>query len=183
MNRISLLVALGLLLANGAGAHAAQAEQTTFNADEAQPLVSPLPIPRFILKILEKDETVEACAKDNPIDPTQPLRAWFVASAIHLHGSGEEDVVILPRVAGERYLCFHSAEGIGWFWVFQPTRAGQYQLVLKASGLRLRVLDTQHKGYRDIRTDGQVGKFGTMTVFRFEAGRYHTYQKRTTPSQ
>ncbi len=174
---------LVFLLDGSATSRTGSQEQTTFNANAvaSEPLVKrSIPLPDAVLQILQKDDTITACLKDNPIPAGGSLASWLIASEIHLNGTDEADLVVLPNAQGETYLCFHSAEGIGWFWVFRRA-GGRYELVLKTAGLSLRVLDTQHHGYRDIRSGGQVGKFGTMVSFRFEGGRYREYQKKVTP--
>ena len=90
-------------------------------------------------------------------------------------------MIVLPSSQAP-FQCFHSVEGIGWFWVFRRT-GGRDDLVLTTSGLSLSILDIKHNGYRDIRSGGQVGKFGTATIFRFEAGQYRKYRKKTTKVQ
>lgn len=171
-----LLVLLFLAMVSGSLSWGAtKEEQSKFNADEL--VKRPVPVPDNILDILLRDSTVAGCINDNPILHRPSLGSWFVASEIHLDGDNEADMVVLPIAQGEACLCFHSAEGISWFWVFRPVGRG-YELALKAAGLELLVLNTKHNGYRDIRIGGQVGKFGTKVVFRFAHGLYRQYRKR-----
>jgi hypothetical protein len=149
-------------------------EQSTFKADPSERLARPMPVPDAILQILSKDETVMACVRDSSIPHRSSLRSWFGASAIHLNGPDETDLVVLPVAKGSRVMCFQSVEGIGWFWVFRPIGGG-YELVLKAAGLGLSVLDSRHNGYRDIRSGGQVGKWSTEATFRFDGKTYREY--------
>lgn len=157
-------------------------DQTVFEADTAQQIMNPVPLPKGALQVLSKDKDVVACTKDNPIPHPGSLGSWFAASVVHLNGRGEDDLVVLPIAQGNPYLCFHSVEGIGIFWVFRRAE-GQYKLVLKTSGLRLVVLKTTHNGYRDIESEGQVGKFGTRSIFRFESGRYREFRRKTQELQ
>ncbi len=170
-----LVLSLEASIASGA----AYLEQIEFNADSPERVTRPVPVPEPAAQILARDDVVAACLKDNPISHGRSLASWFVASEIHLNGPEEADIVVLPVAQGEPFLCFHSAEGIGWFWIFRRT-GGRYELVLKTPGLSLSILDTRHNGYRDIRSGGQVGTFGTATIFRFEDGRYREYRKKTT---
>jgi hypothetical protein len=149
-----------------------------FNADPSERVIRPVPVPNAVLQILERDTTVAACMNDNPIPRGESLTSWFTASEIHLNAPDEADLIVLPVAQGDAYICFHSVEGIGWFWVFRQA-AGRYELVLKTAGLGLSVLDTRHNAYRDIRSDGQVGKWSTTATFRFEDGHYREYQKST----
>jgi hypothetical protein len=176
-----------LLLLFPAGSHAqtsialgaTRQEQSVFNADPSEQVTHPIRVPNAVLQLLAKDTAVAACMKDNPIAPGGSLTSWFTASEIHLNGPDEADLVVLPVAQGDAFMCFHSVEGVGWFWVFREA-AGQYELVLKTAGLGLSVLDTRHNGYKDIRSDGQVGKWSTRTTFRFTGGRYQEFQKKTT---
>jgi hypothetical protein len=172
----SCLLLLGASIALGTTTQ----EQTTFYADPSEPLVRPIPVPDAVLQILARDAAVVACMKDNPMPRGRSLSAWFMASEVHLNGSDRADIVVLPvGTQGESYMCFRSVEGIEWFWVFRHI-GGRYELVLKTAGLGLSVLDTRHNGYRDIRSDGQVGKWSTTTTFRLGDGHYREYRKKTT---
>jgi hypothetical protein len=155
-------------------------EQTTFYSDPSEPLIEPIAVPDAVLQILAKDAAVMACLKDNAIPRGESLASWFTASEVHLNAPDETDIVVLPAsTQGESYMCFRYVEGIEWFWVFRHTE-GHFQLVLKTAGLSLSVLDARHNGYRDIRSDGLVGKFATTVTFRFEGGRYLQYRKKTS---
>lgn len=95
-------------------------EQTSFDADpDFAQVTRPARLPDSVLQILARDSEVAACEKENPISLTTSLASWFVASEIHLDGPDEVDLVVLPTAQGNRLMCFHSAEGIGWFWVFR----------------------------------------------------------------
>lgn len=178
-----LVVCLMLVLGGSPSTLSTERQQQTdfnVNASTSEPLVKKsIPVPDAVLQILREDDTVRACMKDNAIPAGGSLASWFVGSEIHLSGPTEADLVVLPVAERNAYRCFHSAEGIGWFWIFRPI--GQhYEMLLKASGLGLQVLETRHHGYRDIRTGGQVGKFGTEVIFRLIEGRYQEYRKKTS---
>lgn len=118
--------------------------------------------------------------EDNPLSPGETLSTWFLASPIHLDGSEDTDLVVLPSLSREAGMCFQGATGIGWFWVFRKT-GDKYQLVLKAAGNSLVVLKNRDHAYRDIRTltTGQASKYLTTIVFRFDGKRYREYQNWT----
>jgi hypothetical protein len=153
-------------------------EQTVFDADPSEPIVRPIALPNGAAQILAKDDNVVACMKDNPIPQGGSLASWFTASEIHLNGPNEADLVVLPAAQNSPFMCFHSVEGIEWFWVFRQI-GGRYELVLKTAGLGLTVLESRHGGYRDILSGGQVGAYATRIRFHFENGRYHEYQRKT----
>ena len=153
-------------------------EQTEFQTAPDQKITRPAHLPRGVLQLLAKDNEVSDCLADNPIPKSGSLAAWFAASEVHLGGPGEEDLVVLPIADGDRFLCFHSVEGIGFFWVFR--KAGKnYQLVLKTGGLGLSVLRTRHNGYRDIESDGQAGVYYTRNIYHFQNGSYREFRQIT----
>jgi hypothetical protein len=150
-------------------------EQTSFDADPSRQITRPVPLPDSVLQILAQDSEVVACRKENPVPRGASLASWFVASEIHLDEAGEADLVVLPVAEGNRFLCFHSAEGIGWFWVFHQVGA-HYELVLKTAGLGLTVRDARHNGFRDIQSGAAFGTHSSETTYRFENGKYREYR-------
>lgn len=153
-------------------------EQTIFEASPSQKIATPVPLPDTVVQILTKDNDVVECLKDNPIPRGRSLASWFSASEVHLNGSNESDLVVLPVVQGGPYMCFHSTEGIGWFWIFRQT-GERYQLVLKTAGLSLILQHARHNGYKDIQSEGLVGAVVSRASFRFENGSYREYRRKT----
>jgi hypothetical protein len=153
-------------------------EQTSFDADSSRQITHPVPLPDSVLQILARDNDVVACRKENPIPPGASLASWFVASEIHLTGPDEADLVVLPVAQESPYLCFHSVEGIGWFWLFRQVGA-HYELVLKTAGLGLIIRNTRHHGYRDIQNGMAFGTHSSQTTYRFENGKYRDYLSET----
>jgi hypothetical protein len=175
----ALLISCALLsLGASVGWGSVAQEQTVFDADPSEPITHPIALPNGAAQILAKDNGVLACMKDHLIPLGGSLASWFTASEIHLNGPHEADLLVLPVAQDSLYMCFHSAEGIGRFWVFRQA-AGRYELVLETAGLGLTVLESRHNGYRDIQSGGQVGAFVTGRTFRFENGRYHEYKRKT----
>jgi hypothetical protein len=157
-----------------------QKEQSTFGTEELPgiPLVKhPVTLPSSVLHILSADVDVTGCLSTNPLPPRKPLASLFIGSEVHLDGSGERDLVIVPV---PDYGCFLSATGIGIFWVFRKT-ANSYELVLKASGSGLSILTAKHCGHRDIQTGtiGRAGREFTTITFRFDAKEYRQYRYTT----
>jgi len=151
-------------------------EQTSFDADSSRQITRPVDLPGSVLRILAQDNEVVACMKDNPIPPEASLASWFMASEIHLNGPDEADLVVLPVAQGSLYMCFHSVEGIGWFWVFRQVGA-HYELVLRTAGLGLIIRDARHAGYRDIQTGAAFGMHSSQITYRFENGKYREYRR------
>ncbi len=189
MNKTIPMIALALFVplaqetrsqsADRAGTH----EQSSFGSEEVPGearIKHPIRLPDPVAEILRADDWVRSCLENNPLSPGETLSTWFLASPIHLAGSEETDLVVLPSLRREAALCFQGATGIGWFWVFRKT-GDKYQLVLKAAGNSLDVLKNRDHVYRDIRTStiGQAGKYLTTIVFRFDGERYREYQNRT----
>ena len=150
-------------------------EQTSFDADPSSPITRAVSLPDSALQILAQDSEVVACMKESPIPSETSLASWFVASEIHLDGADEADLVVLPAAQENRFMCFHSVEGIGWFWVFRKVDA-HYELVLKTAGLGLVILDTRHHGYRDIQSGAAYGTHGSQITYRFGNGKYGEYR-------
>jgi hypothetical protein len=151
-------------------------EQTSFDADSARQIARPVPLPDSVLQILAQDTEVVACRKESPIPPGASLASWFMASEVHLDGPDEVDLVVLPVVQGNRFMCFHSAEGIGWFWVFHQVGA-HYELALKTAGLGLTILDARHNGFKDIESGMAFGTHSSQTTYRYESGKYREYRR------
>lgn len=175
----ALLILCALLSQGGSvGWGSVAQEQAVFYADPSEPIAHPIDLPDGAAQVLAKDDNVVACLKDNPIPQGESLASWFTASEIHLHGPNEADLIVLPLAQDSPYMCFHSAEGVGRFWIFRQV-GRRYELVLKTAGLGLTLLESRHNGYRDIQSGGQVGASVTRSSFRFESGRYHEYQRKT----
>lgn len=162
-------------------------EQSSFalGSDSDEPRVKrPVPVPDEVLKVLRADKTVEGCLEDNPLLPGKSLNSWFLASSIHLDGNKHSDLIVVPSFVGKELVCFESASGIAWFWVFR--RIGdQYTMILKASGNSMRVLRTTSNGYRNIRTGsiGQAGRQLTTVNYAFNGENYAEVGRSTQEQQ
>lgn len=181
-------VCLALAASTGTGSRTAgqtiQGEQSTFGTEEVpgEPFLRrPVPVPDAVSEVLRRDHGVQSCLEYNPLPSGEPLSSWFLASEIHLDGPNETDLMVLANPEpGKAYLCFHSVEGISWFWVFRQT-AGQSELILKAPGQGMDALKARHSGYKDIQTvtGGQAGRYLTTITYRFDGKRYRQYRERT----
>lgn len=158
-------------------------EQSRFAVEEipGEPRVTnPITLPETVSEVLQADETVKSCLKDNPLDLGQSLSSWFIASLIYLDGPNEADVVVVPSFRGQESMCFQTPAGIGLFWVFRQY-GHRYALVLRTWGGGLEVLQSRTNGYRNIRTGtlGQAGKILTKLPFHFDGTRYVDDQNAT----
>ena len=179
LNRRNRLIFVScVLLSLGASAvwGGTSKEQTVFEAAPYQRIRHPVHLPQDVLQLLAKDNHVSDCMKDNPIPRSGSLANWFTASEIHLSKPTEDDLVVLPTAQGHPHLCFHSVEGIGWFWVFRQVGA-HYELVLKTAGLGLTIRDTRHNGYKEIQSGAAFGTHRSETTYRFENGTYREFRR------
>jgi hypothetical protein len=176
--RLTVVSCLFLLLEPFGAWGKTEREQTSFDAEPSSPITRAVSLPESALQILAQDSTVVACMKESPIPSEASLASWFIASEIHLDGSDEADLVVLPVAQGVPPMCFHSVEGIGWFWVFRQVHA-HYELVLKTSGLGLFIRDARHHGYRDIQSGAAFGTHSSQTTYRFDNGKYREFRSET----
>jgi hypothetical protein len=182
---LSLLLTAAMLLQSQIAAHHRRQEQSSFGTEEdpGEPAVTrPLPVPDAVMQTLMLDDNVKGCLSYNPLAPGQFLNSWFIASEIHLGGPSEIDLVIIPipRAHEPDYGCFHSVEGVGWFWVYRKI-GDRYRLVLRAAGNGLDILKTRTNGYRNIqaRSIGMAGRYVTTVTFCFDGKLYRKCRERT----
>ena len=160
-------------------------EQSKFAVEDipGEPRVThPLAVPDKVVEVLQTDEAVKSCRKDNPIHAGQSLSSWFVASLIHLGGPKQADVVVVPSFNGEESMCFQTPAGIiGMFWLFRQ-HGQRYELVLRTWGGGFEILPSRTNGYRDVRTGtlGQAGRALTNLDFHFDGTRYVEDRERTS---
>lgn len=184
---------LSMLVANVIGgcavgqnsANDREPEQTIFDAepDLGEILVKrPVEIPDSALQVLRDTLTGGTfnCLKAMGTTPAQAPASWFRASAVHLNGPNEVDLIVLPNVPNIAKLpspagCLLAAHG-GPFWVLGPGIAsGRYGLLLATYGLRLEVLSSRANRYRDI----QVGSGRTTALYKFTVQQYQLAEKKT----
>jgi hypothetical protein len=153
-------------------------EQLKFNTEQAiEPIERPLALSEDVMQILRKDDillrTSKSCLEKGQVAEQIP-DSWFVASQVHLDGSHEIDLVVLPKNG-----CLNGAN-VGPFWVVQKTSKG-CQVVLSGGGHNLEILSTRSKGYRDIQLTSATATKVSTSVFRFDGHRYQIYQAKSEP--
>lgn len=192
--KLAWLIVLGVLLAvtegraSGQNSASDQAlEQTVFDAEpnSSQMLVKrPAEIPDSALQVLRDTLTggIFNCLKSRGVTPEQAPASWFLASAVHLNGPNEIDLIVLPNVPSISNPtnpggCMLPAHG-GLFWVLGPGIAsGRYGLLLATYGLRLEILNSRTNRYKDIEVDG-----GRAALFyKFTVQQYQLAEKKTEP--
>lgn len=159
-------------------------EQTVFDLapDISGKIVKrPAKIPESALEALRDSLSTGTvnCLKSMGITPDHASASWFQASAIHLNGPNEIDLVVFPYVPNPSPTnpagCMLPAN-FGLAWVLGPGVAtGRYRLLLATGGLRLEVLNSRTNRYRDI----QVGQPGRMVAYKFNGQQYQTAERKT----
>lgn len=111
-------------------------EQRHFSAED-RGVKKSVPIPKDVLAILSKDETVQSVLEGQNILTQNLPRSWFSASAIHLSRPERVDLVVMGQgpLRGANVITF---------WIFCATPSG-YQLVLSAPAHDLLVKNTRWK--------------------------------------
>jgi hypothetical protein len=162
-----------------------ETEQTVFNAegDASGVLVkSPVKIPDSALQVLRDTLTGGKynCLKSRGTSPAEAPAPWFLASAIHLNGPDEVDLIVVPNVPiisepSNPGGCLLSAHG-GPFWVLGPGIAsGRYGLLLATYGDQLEILNEKTNRYKDIqKVSGQ-----TTILYKYTVSQYQQVEKRT----
>jgi hypothetical protein len=192
-------LSLALLLVNmgkteKVGPRQNHVEQVNFNSEIGLPgevfVKRPVEIPEGGLEVLRNTERIRRCLKTGRLKPEEVPSSWFVGSEIHLDGSNEVDLVVLPNVPkivahdfppnldpGVCQLGAHT----GPFWVLRNS-GGHFELLLETNVQFLGVMDSKTKGFRDIRGDtGFVDGIDSIT-YRFDGTRYKAaerHQERT----
>lgn len=187
----ALFLTVSMCIARGQNSTSDQKhEQTAFDAEpdlDVMHISKPAEIPEGALQVLRDLSRRPAdCLKDSNVMPEQVPASWFIASAVHLSGPNEVDLVVLlnepaiahPNIPGG---CMLPANG-NYFWVLGPRSAdGKYRLLLESYGHRLEVLQSRTDGYRDI----QIGTAGTQgsarALYKFTVHQYQLAEKKTEP--
>jgi len=147
-------------------------EQMHFSAED-EGVKRPISIPNDVFAILAKDERVKSMLDDQKIPADQLPTSWFSASAIHLRGPDEIDLVVL----GEEQL---RGANVITYWVFRATPRG-HELVLKAPAHDLIVKRTRWKGYREIELSAETAVELTTVLFRWDGNKYAVFREKSGP--
>jgi hypothetical protein len=185
----TLLVTVPMGIARGQNSTNDQKqEQTVFDAEpdlDVMHINKPVEIPDSALEVLR--DTITGgdanCLKNSGTTPGQASASWFIASAVHLNGPNEVDLIVLlnePAIAHPDNPggCLLPANG-NIFWVLGPGSAsGKYRLLLETYGHRLEVLNSRTNRYRDIQI-GTMSLNGTSSLlFKFTLQQYQLAEKK-----
>jgi hypothetical protein len=136
--------------------------QSSFGSDK--PVQQPVPVPSSVLEILQADPRNQTCLPPGGSQSQIPA-SWSVASRIRLHKRGGLDLIVLPANS-----CLNGAN-VSPFWVFRQTPQGN-EVVLRASGLVLDLLNARTKKYRDIRVTSVSSKTEYVSLYKFNGNTY-----------
>jgi hypothetical protein len=165
-------------IARGQNSSNQKQEQTVFQGEpdgDVMHINKPVEIPDSALEVLRDTITggPANCVKSRGVTPGQASASWFIASAVHLNGPNEADLVVLlnePTIADPKNPggCLLPAHG-NYFWVLGPgSTSGRYRLLLETEGLGLEVLNSRTNRYKDI----QVGTARTLSLYKFTMQQY-----------
>jgi hypothetical protein len=173
--QLLIVVSLVASIGNSQTAKQPQASEQSRFAVEGIPIEKPKDVPESVLKILRKDDYVVGCLRQGQSVSEIPT-SWFVGSEIHLDGSDQIDLIVVPRQLAPKKdeptdnACLYGAN-VAPFWVFRQT-SGQPTLVLEISAAGLKVLNAKTNGCRHIRTWSSTALTRTISYFRFDGHQY-----------
>ena len=147
-------------------------EQMHFSAED-EGVKKPISIPSDVLAILANDGLVKNALADQKIPVDKLPTSWFSASAIHLSGPDEIDLVVL----GEGQL---RGANVITYWVFRATPRG-HELVFSAPAHDLIVKKTRRKGFCEIELSGETAVELTTVLFRWDGDKYVVFREESGP--
>jgi hypothetical protein len=136
----------------------------------------PAEIPVEVLGLLRTDDIVlceKSCLKEVEAFDQIPA-SWFVASEVHLDGSDEVDLIILPNRG-----CLLGAN-IGPFWIARKADQG-YRFVLSWVAHDLDILPSRTKGYHDVRFTSSSANMISTVLCKFDGHKYRPFNSDLTP--
>jgi hypothetical protein len=137
-------------------------KQTRFGAE--QPVRQVASIPAGVLKLLQADERNWTCLSTTPTQKEIPA-SWFVASFVKLSNDHDAELLVTSNNS-----CLNGAN-VAPFWIFRKQGA-RYELILKATGLVLDLLDTRTNHYRDIRLTSLSANMEYISLYKFNGNSY-----------
>jgi len=146
-------------------------EQLHFSAEDEN-VQRPADIQQDAWKILQKDSGVQNVLENENLTAEQLPRSWFLASAVHLGGPQESDLIVIARSE-------LMGANLTTFLLFMQTPKGM-KLVLTAPAHDLFIKSSRSHGHRDI-------KMFAMTAIRIMSVTFHydgnQYQKSSSSDE
>jgi hypothetical protein len=138
-------------------------EQLHFSAED-ETVHRPADIPQDAWKILQKDSYVQNVLDYENLTAEQLPRSWFLASAVHLDGPQENDLLV---IANNKLM----GANVTTFWLFMQTPNG-VKLVLTAPAHDLFIKSSRSHGHRDIKMVGMTAIRIMSVTFRYDGNHY-----------
>lgn len=161
----ALFIPIALLVLAQAQESGKTKEQSLFTSEEAS-------VER---KAVLPAAAVEAIRQSVSSAPNELNPKDLLASAVHLDGSTEEELVVIG-VGGLR-----GAHNVP-FWVLQQTNQ-TYRVLLDARGDGLKILNTTWQGYRVIEIYNLIARDLQTTTYRFDGERYRRFGKTSSSNR
>ncbi|MGD0522244.1 MAG: hypothetical protein ABSA48_13375 [Terracidiphilus sp.] len=148
-------------------------EQRIFSAEDEN-VKSPVDLTKGALDVLAREKYVSEILKNQDMPPEKLPSSWFMASAIHLGGRNEVDLIVL----GKCPLC---GANVVPFWVLRPKGDG-FETILFTGALSITVQSRRSNGYRQIETASVTMQKARIYRWRFDGVQYRTSDiSRNTP--
>jgi hypothetical protein len=166
------------------------AEQNRFYSEQKfvdEPVRKPVKLLPEAFNALARSEIVADCLTHQNEEDSRRSADWFVGSILHLGGTHESALVVLPNldyksdVIGGPIACFTGASN-SWFWILRPSASG-YDLVLTVGADFIEVSTTSRShGLRDIVANVVAGDSQVQrSVYRFDGSKYIKTSATATP--
>ena len=149
-------------------------EQLHFSAED-ETVQHPANIPQDAWNILQKDSYVQNVLHDENLTAEQLPQSWFLASAVHLDGPQESDLVVIARSE-------LMGANVTTFWLFIQTPKGM-KLVLTAPAHDLFIKSSRSHGHRDINMVGMTAIRILSVIFRYDGDQYRESSSSDQPIQ
>ena len=138
-------------------------EQAQFSVED-DTVKSPISIPEEAWSVLRKDTSVLDVLADQNLSAEQLPKSWFTASAVHLSGSNERDLVVMGKGPLQ-------GANVTTFWVFAQRPEG-LRLVLNAPAHDLVIKPMRWNGYKTIEIASATAVRLSKVTFRFDGNQY-----------
>ncbi len=125
-------------------------------------------LPDSVVAALAADPDIRAMIGAANPSVVEPPRSWFLASAIHLAGPEEEDLVVIgrPPILGAN---------VTTFWIFRPRRDG-FELLLTASAHDISIKNRRFNSYREVDVFSATAVRLVTVRYRLEGATYKAYK-------
>jgi hypothetical protein len=158
-----------------------QQDQTFFPSDDPDEVYirKPITLPEKAIQTLKSSEAGSECLRQrNKFDA-----AWVVGSEVHLSGTGETAIVVMPNLLLQTppdtppdNSCMLGARTIP-FWILRKGDKG-YQLLLEVGASALYIDNSRHNGYLDIIASTANFSDSVDVYFKFDGKKYQEFERK-----